>query len=464
MKNQFTFLTGLGILCFLLFAGVFRFFQNDYLYHHTLGRISSNYEWSQTGKNYEIIKVSKPFKEVNNTNLETWDAVIYKCISDRMYVIERACYGMVRAAFFPLFPGLWKALHCTSIGISVINYFIFIASLAWLFTLLVPARMPGQALDYIILATLPSSVFFLIPYTEALFMLTMTIVAAGIIKKKYLIFFAGSFLLAMVRPATVFIYLAIMCAELVLMIKNKSYINSLKEMLFKSLPFLAGYFLSVFIQYMYSGSWTSMIEAQKYWGGKIENIGTISDWSVEGFGMSVFSLFFICIPLLIYISKMLVKTLNKGQVFKLHPEEPDGYLFLVSSFYLVGIFIFTLITSGGNLRSFSRFTLASPAFFIVVLISLKYLFHAPPRLPMIIYGLCTLLSLFFIFSVEYGGSRVDYSFAGYYMFIATGLFVLINRVMPTHSKIPAAIIIVLLNTVWNTYLLNAFLSKGWTFT
>jgi hypothetical protein len=465
MKKQFIYLISIGILNLLLFIGVFKLLQHDKIYHHSLGVISENYERTGRWDNYEIKKTSRPYLQIKNDNFETWDAGIYKCISERMYRPEYACYGHVRSAFFPLFPLLWKITHCTPIGISIINYFLFILSVAFLVMFLLKTALFDKLVTYTLLITLPSSVIYYIPYTEALFLFTMTMAAIGLIKKKYWVFFAGSFLMSIVRPASVFILIAIVLAEFVIFIKNKNYRLLINEIIFKSLPFLIGYFCALFIQYLFSGSWTAFIEAQKHWTGGVQLIKGISDWSIEGFGLSSFAIFFVCLPAMLFTLFLLVNRSKTTTDYILTIKDYNtGYLFLISIFYLIGIFGFTLLTSGGNLHSFSRFILASPLFFIAVLIFLNYLSVKPLKLFVLFFFTLTFLLVLFLNFVDYGGGRMQFSFFGLYMFIAISLFLIIKKTISRSAQILIISALIILTTIWNTFLLNIFFSNGWIFT
>ncbi|MFA4864076.1 MAG: hypothetical protein WC605_09935, partial [Bacteroidales bacterium] len=141
-----------------------------------------------------------------------------------------------------------------------------------------------------------------------------------------------------------------------------------------------------------------------------------------------------------------------------------GYLLLISVFYLIGIFAFTLITSGGNLHSFFRFTLASPFFYIALLFFLNYLYEKPVKLFFSIFIILNVLLILFLNFEDYGGGRMQFSFFGLYMFIATGLFLIIKKIISQPIQIVIIIALIILNTIWNTYLLNVFFSNGWIFT
>jgi len=466
MKKQFGYLIGIGLLNFVFFTGAFNLLHHWRVYSNTMGLISQNYERTGGWENYEIKKCSKPYLELKNENFELWDAGIYKCISERMYRPELDCYGRVRAAFFPLFPLLWKITGSTPIGISVINYFLFVMSVAILLLLLLQTPLTDKLITFGILITLPSVVIFYIPYTEALFLFTMTIAATGIVKKKYGLFFAGILLMSMVRPATLFVLIAMLVAEVIIQVRERNIRSFLKEVLLKTLPFIAGYFIAVYIQYLTSGSWTALLEAQKHWTGGVQLLKGISDWSVEGFGLTTFAMVFACMPAIGFIILSVIKIIKPSSGNKQPSLKNDGtaYLALISALYLSGIFAFTLITSGGNLHSFFRFTLASPLFYIALLILLNHLSERPVAPPIMVYIALTIVLALFLYFVDYGKPRGQFSFFGLYLFVATGLFLVIKRKISLPVQVVIALVLILLGTAWNTYLLNDFCSNGWIFT
>lgn len=466
MKKPFVWMMVIGALNLLLFAGVFRVLQEEKIYKNTLGFVSQNYERTGSWGNYQVQKVSRPYITVTNENLLSWDAPIYKCISERMYRAEEECYGNVRAAFFPLFPLMWRWTGASAIGISIINYLIFIFSLALLVNYLYPSTLTNKLIAFTLLITLPSVISYHIPYSESLFLLTMTLAAIGLLKKRYWLYFAGSLLLAIVRPATVFVLIAIIAVEFFALLRHRNFLFFVKEGLVKSIPFLAGYLIAIFLQYYYSGSWDAIFMAREFWAAEIFFTRGFSDWSVEGFGLSAFAMVFLILPAACFTVWLIVRMKNRQvsnfmDALKNYREE---YLFMVSLFYLIGIFAFTLATQGLNLHSFSRYALASPLFYIAVLFLLDRSRNWKMRRPTIIYLALALLFALFLVLEDFGGSRLQFPFFGAYMFILSGFFLLLKRKLSPVLQISFLVILILLNTLWNTYLLNIFISDGWIFT
>lgn len=465
MKKQVIILCSLSFLSILLFNSIFKLFQNDKIYYNTIGLVSQNYERTGGWNNYTISKVSKPYLLIENENYLHWDASIYNCIKENNYKSEESCYKNVRAAFFPLFPLLWRITGASPMGISILNYLIFILALSFLIIYLLPNDIYLRATTFILLLTLPTNIIYMIPYSESLFMLCMTIAVIGILKNKYPLYFIGSLLLAMVRPATIFVLLAIIASEIFFFLRNKDCNNSVKNIFSKSLPFLIGYLIVTIIQYLSSGSWTAFIDAQKYWTGGFQKIVQISDWSIEGFGMNTFSIFFVAIPATVYLIYLGLRIKSKKQsIIKLIDKTERNYLLLISLFYLVGILFFSLLTAGGNFHSLFRFILCSPLFFIVVLILISEISNIDTKLLTLIFTTIFLLLFAYISLIDYGGDRLQFSFVGLLMLVITSGYILYRRFLSIKLDILVLSAIVVFNTVWNTYMLNVFFSNGWLFT
>ena len=466
MKRQIIILSLIGILNILLFSSIFKLLQNDKIYNNTIGLISQNYERTGTWNDYKISKVSKPYLKIINENFLQWDASIYNCIKENNYTSEEACYGKVRAAFFPLFPFLWKITAASPILISILNYLMFILSISLLVIYLLPNNIYLRSTTFILFITLPTTVIYMIPYSESLFMLCMTIAVVGLLKDNYPLYFVGIVLLAMVRPATAFVFLAIIASEIFFSLKEKNIKNSFRNSLSKVIPFLVGYLIVISIQYLSSGSWTAFIDAQKYWsGGIVQRITEISDWSSEGFGMNTFSIFVVTLPALAFLIYLALNIKSKKTtVIKFSKKTKRNYLLITSLFYLAGILLYSLLTSGGNFHSLFRFIICSPLFYISAFILIASLSKLNLRLVTTIFSILLLSLFIYFYIVNFGGDRFRFSFFGLYMLVITFSYFLYRRFLPVKIDLILLFLIVVLNTIWNTYMLNIFFSNGWIFT
>lgn len=458
------------MLYLALFVATFSLLQNSTIYENTLGRISQNYERSGDWDHVVVTKVSKPYVKITEENFQHWDAAIYKCISEQMYVQKEECFGLVSGAFFPLFPVIWKALHLNSVGISLLNYLLFMISIMLLINNFMKADDNSKLILFLLAITLPSTVNFMIPYTEALFMFTSTLAFIGMQKRNYKLYFIATVAVALVRPATMFVFMAFFTIELLIFLRNKNLKNLLREVIVKLSPFVIGYCAAIFIQFLYSGSFRTYLDAQKHWSADFGIIRTFTDWSVEGFGLSVFAIFFVAIPSLLYLLYSVLKTKwefrSMTEIFK----SKEGYslfsyMALSSFLYVSGLLVFAILVSGGNLHSFSRFVLCSPAFYCILIFAFNNLQDESRFLwKVLAFDGCLLMFFLFLSGVEYGGDRTDFSHWGSYLFIANFTFFLFFIHIHERSRIWLLTFIVLGNLIWNTYLFNCFLSDSWLFT
>lgn len=454
-----------GLVNLALLYLVFSALTHQSVFEQTLGKIADNYVRTDDENGMVVRKDNVAYNQLSKNKLITWDAAIYKAISERMYITEDANYGKVRGAFFPLFPIMWKVTGSNIYAISIINYILFISGIALLIITFYHTSFSDQLIAFILAINLPSMVIYIIPYSEALFLFTAIIGLYGIIKERPLLYFLGFMLMAMVRPATLFVALAIIATEVCLFVYHRKLLKFLKRIVIKILPFLVGYLAVLIIQFYYSGSFSTYIAAQKYWAGSIQTIGSISDWSIEGFALSSFAIFGICLPaaivfLFVFFGKGKPSNTFRNNILK----SKRSYILLVSIFYLVGLLIFTLITSGGNLHSFYRFTLASPFFYACLILGLDYFPNKKAFKIEWSYGICISILILFLFSIEFGGDRLQYSFMGLLLFILLGTFVLVKHYLNRLLVFFVLSILVVMCILWNSYLYNMYLSDGWIFT
>ena len=465
MQREFGVLLSTGLLCFVLFWGVFTALQNQTFFDNTLGVVAHSYERTDTETGFKISQNSTPYVEVTQEKYLRWDAEIFSFIKDRNYVFEEEFRGEVRAAFFPLFPFLWKTTGLSPRGMSALNYFIFILSVSLLFAYLqpkTPKKNKSKWPFFIVLITLPTTIVYHIPYSESLFMLGMTVVVFGVLKEKYGLYFFGALLLAMVRPATVFVLISLLAIEAFRFLYNRETTALIKNATLRGTPFVMGYLLVFIIQWTTSGSWNSFFDAHQFWASELPENTWITDWSVEGYGMNVFSIFFIAIPACVLSGKIIWK--NRG-----NKMANRDYLLLSSLLYISGILIFTILTSNGNIHSLFRFIMASPLFYIAATVLFldfeKSAVDKPKlqKLNTIFIGL-TISMLAFIVLMPYGGDIFQFKYLGMLLLVGYSFFGINYKRLNRPFRVVVFCAFTLMCTVWNTYLLNMMFCNGWTFT
>ncbi len=463
-KRFFT-LLAIGGVNFLLLFGVYQLLTKEVVYQNTLGQLSENYVRADDANGMVVKKEKVPFNQLNENKLHVWDADIYRVIAEDMYTKDKGGYEQVRGAFFPLFPLLWKFLGGNTYAVIIFNYLLFISGIALLLIALYQTDFSKQLLAFLIAINLPSVVIYFIPYSEALFLITAAIGIYGVVKKHYSLYFIGFMLMAMVRPATLFVALSVISSEVCLYIFHKNGKRFLSQTIGRITPFIIGYLFVFLIQFYYAGSWTTYLEAQKHWAGEVQLMRSISDWSIEGFALSTFAIFGICLPAAMVFLYVFFGKGKPSQLFKSNLlESSRSYVLLISIFYLVGLLLFTLLTSGGNLHSFYRFTLASPFFYCALFLGLDYFPRKKGYKIEWSYVFCVLSMSLFLGFTNYGGSRFQFSFVGMFLFVLLGLFVLLNNQFNRKVSYFVAGILIFCAVVWNTYLFNMFLSDGWVFT
>jgi len=311
--------------------------------------------------------------------------------------------------------------------------------------------------------TLPSVFSFYIPYCEATFIFTMSIALWGLFNNKKWLFYVGMVLFALSRPSFMIIGLAFICSDIYFLMLNKNNKPFLKELLLKLLPILAGMFITFYIQYLSSGSFFKMFEIHsEFWDHNFQLPTTITDWSLEGYGMSIFAIVCIIFPasLLHFINwlKHLKDKFNQP-VSLFSPDTRKEYLFHFSIIYFIGNFLFVMLTQGGNLNVLYRYILVSPFFYIFIFMMASKLKAIEVKtqliilIPMAVIGFLALIHG----PYQHGISYLDMGY--FYFVLALFYFIYLNR-MKEPLKIRLLIVLVLFNTIWLTYLFNNFLNNS----
>ena len=134
----------------------------------------------------------------NSNNLVNWDAGIYKSIKNAGYFFNIET-SKGNTGFYPLFPYLWKLFSLTPIGIAIFNLLIFLIS----FQLLIKAyKIPVDTT--LLYLSIPSIIFFFLPYAESLFFLFSTLLLIGWKKKDYRLLIVACSLASITRPSILY--------------------------------------------------------------------------------------------------------------------------------------------------------------------------------------------------------------------------------------------------------------------
>ncbi len=451
-----------GILNGLFFIGTFRLLQDDVIFQHSIGSVSHFLTLMGRGEKETLTA----YTSLSSQKLENWDSKIYRCLAERMYDPTQECFGNVRAAFFPLFPLVWKQTRLSAIGVSVMNYCLFFLGLAWLTLFFYRVSISEQIILFGLMLTLPSAIIFYIPYSEALFLALATVAVTGMIQKKYWVYFIAILLLSMVRVASVFVLLAIVGVELWGRVPSRPIKETLIVLFYKSIPFVIGYILVFTMQYYYTGSWSAFMEAHQLWDAGVKGFDRIGDWSHESFGLSSYTLFYICLPVTLFVLYLLFRS-RSDRITRWKDSvrsEDERYLVLISCLYIFGILLFTLLTSGGNIHSFYRFVLASPFFYISLAILMRKVSGLSRKVSLTYYLLMFSLVAIFLWFNQSRSTLCQIAYGGLFLYLLTSLYLLFKSTITKRIQLIFFAFLFIMNTVWNTYLFNRFLEGGWIFT
>ncbi|HSC39269.1 MAG TPA: hypothetical protein VLD19_15405, partial [Chitinophagaceae bacterium] len=192
---------------------------------------------------------------LNNTTLTHWDAEWYYRINTMGYYYVEGQMGTL--AFFPLFPFVWKFTLLNSAGISILNLLIFSVSFFYL------ARMLklGLTSSLLFLST-PSLLFCFLPYSEALFFMSSTIILIGLHRKNNAMILIGMCLAAFTRSVNVVLIPALIYTY----VCNYGFSVKTIRMVLTATLLVSAAALGVFwIQYLHTGQWFAFFKMQKLW-------------------------------------------------------------------------------------------------------------------------------------------------------------------------------------------------------
>lgn len=186
-----------------------------------------------------------------------WDVIHYLNIKNNGYRFEPCAH--VNVAFFPLFPYLVKFLNLNILGICLFNLTIFYVGLITLIK-----AIPLSPYSIIAFCLFPTSFFFYIPYTEALFFLSSAIMLWGIQQKNNKYLYIGTFLTGLCRPV-ISIFIPAFLIIIIWKILDKQHRNEYMKYVYSILISFASLLIVSYIQFVQTDTWFAMFKAQTCW-------------------------------------------------------------------------------------------------------------------------------------------------------------------------------------------------------
>jgi hypothetical protein len=448
-------------LSFILFsmvcAGLYFLFQNENVYHKSLGKISKNW----VNEHGNILLKDTQFVAFSAEEYIQWDAKHYRNIAENSYDVKKSG-GDYIYAFFPLLPFLMNQFALSGVGLLVFLLFLFLSGLLLLYKLIPQAK---TKMPFYLVFSLPVLVIFSIPYTEALYFFLVSVAILGLLKRNIPVYALAIVFASMTRPSASILLVALVCTEIYFLWFHRNIRHFLKELSWKTLPILGGTAIVSFIQYRTgSGSWFKFLEVQKYWDNKLGLPSGLRDWSHEGFAMHVAILVLLFIPLFIWFVKILKHDFHLSKTYSIEVVKRAMFqqLELLSALYVFGNILFILLFRDGSLHCMFRFALCNPFFFYLFFRSWKRIQSISlirKRNWAIALSLATIVALWTIpYSMKWNFSDIG----GVLMIIAFNLWLF--QEFKTHKIYRLALLSgIALNALWLAYMFNMYLSSGWIY-
>lgn len=189
-------------------------------------------------------------------SFKQWDAFWYEKIAVNGY--EYSYTEPSNSGFFPMFSYIWKYSGLSTIGISLLNFILFIAGM-----LFIKKAVNLTNSMFLLALSVPSMMFMYVPYTEAIFFFSSSLFLYGISTNKNAAIYCGLLIASLTRPTAIFFIPSILFMELMIN-KNKkvALLNSIKYASFSIL----GVFIVILIQYIKTGVLFAYFKAQNnFW-------------------------------------------------------------------------------------------------------------------------------------------------------------------------------------------------------
>jgi hypothetical protein len=303
--------------------------------------------------------------QLTQSAFSNWDAEHY------LYIRLHG-YDEMRTAFFPLFPFLWRLLDVSPIVMGLLNLALFavsFAALAWQF------RWPWRMQQ--LLLSVPSLVFMALPFSEAVFFASGTLLLLGLRRQLPWLYCLG-LLLSCTSRAAAFVLLPAVVATFVLAYPPRG--RQWGVALAAVGATLLGLVVSMLVHRAYTGQWFSVFAAQRFWDNHLQwPTLPLRNWG------GLFPTRFEAPSFLIGLGCVLALALLAWRHWQQAlPVAAQPAIFALS--YLGGVTLITLATRGGILVSLSRYVYATP-YFLLLLASFMGRVRLSSRQVLALFGL-----------------------------------------------------------------------------
>lgn len=363
-----------------------------------------------------------------------WDAEHY------LYIRLHG-YDEMRTAFFPLFPFLWRLLDVSPIAMGLLNLALFalsFAALAWEF------RWPWRV--QLLLLSVPSLMFMAVPFSEAVFFASGTLLLLGLRRQLPWLYCLG-LLLSCTSRAAAFVLLPAVVATFVL--AHPPRWRQWGVVLAAAGATMLGLVISMLVHRAYTGQWFAVFAAQRFWDNHLQwPTLPLHNWGglfPTRFEAPSFLVGLACVAVL-----ALLAWRHRRQAL---PVAAQPAIFALA--YLGGVTLITLATRGGVLVSLSRYVYATP-YFLLLLASFVSRVRLSSRQLLALFGLMQVVWL-----ALFGTYTHIRSVLGFLLVSAVLLLWLLNAHQQLRVRRWALAPTALVGTGLMLYLLMRFLAHEW---
>jgi len=294
----------------------------------------------------------------DNQTLLKWDSIWYDDLRANGYsfLVGKMC----NLAFFPAYPYLWRISGLQAIGISIVNSAVFLLSFT---RIVVITKLP---LNYcLFLLTIPSFIFFFLPYSESFFLASVTLVLWGYSRSASWAKFVGIFFCSTIRSIAFVFFPAFLVICVVVVIKGKNIKKEVIDTICCLFSSLLGVVLVALLQYYETGKWLYFLNVQAFWGRTWQipafPLTTIDPSQMLGIDSIAFTIGLICI---FVICNLLTRYFTNRKLFQAQLaafEEPIILSILILAGTVIVDTCFTSVVDGhSNIWSINRHILCTP--------------------------------------------------------------------------------------------------------
>ncbi len=319
-----------------------------------------------------------------------WDAEHYRFIRLRGY-------DAMRAAFFPLFPLIWRLLDVSSISMGLINLGLFAVSfavLAWQY------QWPWRT--QLILLSVPPLLFMGLPFSEAVFFASGTALLLGLQRQLPWLYCLGLLLTCMSRTAAMVMLPAVAATFLLTHPPRRQQAGTA---LAATAATLLGLGISMAIHHAYTGNWLAVFDAQRFWNNHLQwPTFPLRNWGgtfPTRFEATSFLVGFGC--------AVAVAGLAWRHWRRPLPVAAQPLIFAMA--YIGGVTFVTLATRGGEIVSLSRYIYATPYFLLLLAHVLRNV-RLSGRQLLAVFGLMELGWLLFFGAYSHIRTLLSYTLVG----------------------------------------------------